>query len=721
MNETPSRVRAPRAARRPLTSLHHGIARVDAYAWLRAANWQDVMRDPAVLDPEIRAYLEAENAYTEAVMAGTEKLQAALFAEMKGRIKQDDSSVPAPDGAFAYYTRFVTGGQHPLFCRVPAHGGEEQVLLDGNALAKPHAYFRLASVVHSPDHRLIAYAVDTKGSELYTVNVIEAATGRLVDSRVVDANGSLEWAADSRTLFYIWLDNEHRPRRVLRHAVGAAGADAIVHEQDDPSYFLGLDTTQDRRFLVLSVHDHETAELSLIDAADPMAPPRLIAPREPEHDYSVDHHEGKLIILTNSDGAEDFRIVEAPADAPGRENWREIEPHKPGRLILDVVAYKDFLVRLEREDGLPRIVVRRFADGEEHAIAFDEAAYALGISPGYEYDTSIFRFTYSSMTTPAQVYDYDMNTRTRVLRKTQEIPSGHDPSLYVTRRVMAPAKDGETVPVSLLYRKDTQLDGNAPLLLYGYGAYGLAIPAGFNTNALSLVDRGFVYAIAHVRGGKDKGYRWYKDGKREKKINSFTDFIAAGEFLAAERYTSRGNIVAHGGSAGGMLMGAVANMAPDLFLAIIAEVPFVDVLTTMLDDTLPLTPPEWPEWGNPAESEADYRTIAAYSPYDNVRAIGYPHILALAGLTDPRVTYWEPAKWVAKLRELSIGDSRILLRTNMQAGHAGASGRFERLKEVALAYAFALKVANHADLMNAQAGSLASVWDGAEDNVWDDV
>jgi oligopeptidase B len=350
-------------------------------------------------------------------------------------------------------------------------------------------------------------------------------------------------------------------------------------------------------------------------------------------------------------------------------------------------------VRLERENGLPRIVVRRFADGEEHAIAFDEAAYALGISPGYEYDTPALRFTYSSMTTPARVFDYDMKTRARELRKTQEIPSGHDPSLYVTRRVMAPAKDGETVPVSLLYRKETPLDSSAPLLLYGYGAYGMTIPAGFSTNALSLVDRGFVYAIAHVRGGKDKGYRWYKDGKRANKMNSFSDFVAAGEFLAEQGFTSRGRIVAHGGSAGGMLMGAVANMAPELFLGVIAEVPFVDVLTTMLDDSLPLTPPEWPEWGNPTESEADYRTIAAYSPYDNVRAMDYPHILALAGLTDPRVTYWEPAKWVAKLRELASGDQLILLRTNMEAGHAGPSGRFERLKEVALAYAFALKLA----------------------------
>ena len=697
MNLEISRARVPCAARRPVNSIHHGIARVDDYAWLRASNWQAVIRDPALLDPEIKAYLEAENAYAKAMLADTEALQANLFAEMKGRIKEDDAGVPASDGAFAYYTRYVMGGQHPLFCRQPRNGGDEQILLDGNVLAEPHAYFRIAGFAHSPDHSLVAYAVDTKGSELYTVNVIEADTGTLVDSRIADSNGALEWSADSRHLFYIWTDDEYRPRRLLRHAVGSEAADVLVHDQSDPGCFLGLGATQDRRFLLLSVHDHETAEISLIDAADPGAAPRLVAAREPEHDYAVDHHDGRLIILTNSGGAEDYRIVEAPVAAPGRDHWREIEPHRPGRLILDVVAYKDFLVRLEREDGLPRIVVRRFSDGEEHAIAFAEAAYALGISAGYEYDTPILRFTYSSMTTPAQVFDYDMSKRTRELRKTQEIPSGHDPSRYVTRRVMAPAKDGETVPVSLLFSKETKLDGSAPLLLYGYGAYGMTIPAGFSTNALSLVDRGFVYAIAHVRGGKDKGYRWYKDGKRAKKMNSFSDFIAAAEFLAAEGYTSPGRIVAHGSSAGGMLMGAVANMAPDLFLGIVAEVPFVDVLTTILDASLPLTPPEWPEWGNPIESEADYRTIAAYSPYDNVRAQTYPHILALAGLTDPRVTYWEPAKWVAKLRALDTGDRLILLRTNMEAGHAGASGRFERLREVALAYAFALKISGAAE------------------------
>ena len=616
-----SRVATPRARRLPFAAINHGIKRVDDYAWLRADNWQAVMRDPLLLDPAIRAHLEAENSYTASAMADTEALQATLFAEMKGRIKEDDATVPAPDGAFAYYSRFVIGGQHPLFCRRPLTGGDEQILVDGNALAKPHAYFRIASVSHSPDHRLIAYAVDIKGSEFYTVNIIEAATGTLLDSTITDNNGALEWANDSRELLYVWVDDEHRPRKLLRHVVGATNPDTLIHEQHDPGFFLGIGATQDRRFLLLSVHDHETAEISLIDAADLSAPPRLVAPREPEHDYSVDHHDGRLIILTNSGGAEDYRIVEAPAESPGREHWREIEPHRQGRLILDVVAYKDFLVRLEREDGLPRIVVRRFADGEEHEIAFAEEAYALGISDGYEYDTATLRFTYSSMTTPAQVFDYDMKTRARVLRKTQEIPSGHDPKLYVTRRVMAPAKDGETVPVSLLYRKETKLDGTAPLLLYGYGAYGMSIPAGFSTNALSLVDRGFVYAIAHMRGGKDKGYRWYKDGKREKKVNSFTDFIAAGEFLAEQgfhrarsdrrpwrqrRRHADGRCRQHG--------------ARSLFLGIIAEVPFVDVLTTMLDASLPLTPPEWPEWGNPIESETDYRTIAAYSPYDNVQA-----------------------------------------------------------------------------------------------------
>jgi oligopeptidase B len=683
----------PRALRRPLTSIQHGITRTDDYSWLRASDWQAVLRNPDTLPSDIRAHLEAENAYTSAIMADTDGLRQQLFTEMKERIKQDDVSVPSPDGGFAYYTRFVIGGEHPLFCRVPRGGGEERLLIDGNALAKDHAYFRIANVSHSPNHRLLAYAVDTKGSEFYAVHVIDAETRAIVDTRIADNDGTFEWASDSRTLLYVWLDDEHRPRKVLSHAIGADGQDVLIHEQPDPRYFLELGLTQSRRFLLLSVHDHETSEVRLIDVENPVAPPRLVSSREPEHDYSVEHHGDSLIILTNSGGAEDYRIVEAPVESPSREHWREIEPHRPGRLILQIVAFKNHLVWLERENGLPRVSIRSFADGAEHEIDFAEDAYALGISPGYEYDTSTLRFTYSSMTTPAQVYDYDMETRERALRKTQEIPSGHDPANYVTRRVLAPTKDGESVPISLLHCTDATLDGLTPLLLYGYGAYGISIPAGFSANALSLVDRGFVYAIAHVRGGKEKGHHWYKEGKREKKVNTFTDFIAAGDYLASAGFTSRGRIVAHGASAGGILVGAVANIRPDLFLGVIAEVPFVDVLTTMLDHTLPLTPPEWLEWGNPIESAEDYRTIAAYSPYDNVRPQSYPHILALAGLTDPRTSYWEPAKWVARLRELKADNHLLLLHTNMEAGHAGSAGRFERLKEVALAYAFALKIA----------------------------
>ena len=385
--------------------------------------------------------------------------------------------------------------------------------------------------------------------------------------------------------------------------------------------------------------------------------------------------------------------METPFDRPERENWREVVPHTPGRLILNHMAFARHLVWLERENGLPQIKIRDRRTGEEHAIAFAEEAFSLGLSGAAEYDTDVIRFSYSSMTTPSQLYDYDMTTRERTLLKTQEVPSGHNPDDYVTRRVFAPSQDGVTVPVTLLYRRDTALDGSAPCLLYGYGAYGMSIPASFNTNCLSLVDRGFVYAIAHIRGGKDKGFAWYEDGKMEKKTNTFKDFIAAADYLNEQRFTSYANIVAEGGSAGGMLMGAIANMAPEKFGGIIAAVPFVDVLNTMLDDTLPLTPPEWPEWGNPIDDEAAYHHIASYSPYDNVAEKPYPALLALSGLTDPRVTYWEPTKWVAKLRDKTTGDQPILLKTNMGAGHGGASGRFQRLEEIAFEYAFAIKVA----------------------------
>ncbi len=683
----------PVAETKPVTDTHHGMTRSDNYAWLRAENWQEVMQQPDTLPGDIRAYLEAENTYTDAMMADTEALQETLFQEMKGRIKEDDSSVPSADGPYAYGVKYITGGQHPLMIRTPRAGGEETVLIDGNTEAEGEAYFRLAGSAHSPDHKLIAWSFDDKGSEYFTQKLRDAETGKDRDDVIINTSGSSVWSADARHLFYVLMDDNHRPSKLYRHEIGSDPAgDVLVFEEKDPGFFLGVGRTQSDAFIVISTHDHETSESWLIPADDPTAEPRLVAARDPGVEYSLDETNGTLYILTNADDAIDFKIVTALTDAPDRDNWQDLVPVSPDALILSHTVLKNHLVRLERAAGLPRIVIRRLSDGVEHEIAFDEEAYSLGLMGGYEFDTTEIRFSYSSMTTPSQVFDYDVETRQRVLRKEQEVPSGHNAADYVTRRIMAPANDGETVPVSLLYHKDTPLDGSAPCWLYGYGAYGMAMPAGFSTARLSLVDRGFVYAIAHVRGGKEKGYRWYTAGKRESKPNTFSDFLAVARHLAAGDFTAEGNIVAHGGSAGGMLMGAIANMAPELFKGIIADVPFVDVLTTMLDDTLPLTPPEWPEWGNPGACEEDYRTIAAYSPYDNVTAQGYPHILAIAGLTDPRVTYWEPAKWVAKLRAHKTDENLLLLKTHMDSGHAGAAGRFDSLKEVALTYAFGLKV-----------------------------
>ncbi|GGB50524.1 oligopeptidase B [Roseibium aquae] len=695
MTKTPT---PPRADARPLILKTHGLERQDDYAWLRAENWQEVMREGrAALFDDIEAYLDAENAYQQAVMAPTEELQETLFAEMRGRIKEDDSSVPAPDGPYAYGLKFETGGQQPIFFRTPRDGGAETILLHGDKEAEGKTYFKIGNAGQSPDHTLLAWAYDDKGSEFYSLRLRDIATGTDLDYTIENTGGGGVFSADSRYLFYIRLDDNHRPSRLFRHEVGTDPAgDVLVYEEKDPGFFMGVGKTQSDETILIDIHDHETSEVWMIPADRPLSDPVLIAPRDTGVEYSVEDHGDNLYILTNLGDAEDFKIVTAPKATPGREFWSDHVPHKPGCLILSHTLYKTFMVRLEREDGLPRIVIRRLADNVEHQVAFDEEAYSLGLGGGYEFDTPTIRFSYSSMTTPARTYDYNVETRERVLRKEQEVPSGHTASDYVTRRLQAPAPDGETVPISLFYHKDTPLDGSAPCLLYGYGSYGISIPASFNTNALSLADRGFVYAIAHIRGGKDKGFRWYKDGRREKKTNTFTDFIAAADHLVAQNFTAYQRIVAQGGSAGGMLMGAVANMAPEKFAGIIAEVPFVDVLNTMLDETLPLTPPEWPEWGNPITDKAAFEAIAAYSPYDNVAAKAYPVILAVAGLTDPRVTYWEPAKWVARLRATMTGGNLLMLKTNMDAGHGGASGRFDRLKEVALNQAFALMVVGKA-------------------------
>ncbi len=498
---------------------------------------------------------------------------------------------------------------------------------------------------------------------------------------------SLAFAADTRTVFAVELDDNHRPARVLAQQLG--GERRTVFEETDPGFFVSVHRTLSGAYILISSHDHQTSEVRLVPAHDPGATPLVLAPRIEGEEYDVAHNDDTFFIRTNRN-AEDFRIVRAPVDAPGRDNWEDIVPHRPGILIVSMMVFEGYLVWLERENALPRIVIRRLLDGDEHQIAFDEEAYSLGLSEGHEFKTDTLRFSYSSMTTPSEVWDYDLATRERRLRKRQTLPSGHEPRNYVTRRLMAPADDGALVPVTLLHHADTPIDGTAPCLLYGYGAYGITIPASFNANALSLVDRGFVYAIAHVRGGMDKGFAWYANGRREHKENTFSDFVAAADHLVERGYTAKGRIAAQGGSAGGLLMGAVANRAPDRFGAIVAEVPFVDVLTTMLDDTLPLTPPEWPEWGNPIRDVAAFERIRSYSPVDNVTAQAYPDMLVLAGVSDPRVTYWEPAKWVARLRAAATNDPLIILKTNMDAGHGGASGRFKRLEEVAMIQAFVL-------------------------------
>ncbi|ESY12163.1 S9 family peptidase [Mesorhizobium sp. M0615] len=683
----------PSPEKHPVFDTHHGITRTDDYAWLRAENWQAMFRDPSLLEGRIRAHLEAENAYQAVLMADTLELRKQLFGEMKGRIKEDDSTVPMKDGPYAYGSSFKFGGEQPRYFRMPRDGGDEQILLDGDAEAEGKPYFRLGGVDHAADHRKLLWAFDDKGSEFFTLRVRDLTSGKELSDQIEATSGGGVWNAADDGFFYTRLDDNHRPSKVLFHALGGSPLnDRLIYEETDPGFFMDVGGTRSNEWIMIGINDHETSEYHLMRADEPFAEPKLVAKRETGLQYDLEEGGDIFFILTNADGAKDFKIMTAPADDPVRANWDELVAHEQGRLILSVVGFRDHMVRLERKEGLPRIVVRDRRSGEEHLISFDEEAFSLGLSGSYEYDTEIMRFTYSSMTTPAQVFDYNMRSRERVLLKTQEVPSGHSPDHYVTRRLMAPAADGELVPVSLLHHRDTPLDGSAPCLLYGYGSYGIAIPSAFNTNWFSLVDRGFVFAIAHVRGGKDKGYGWYDDGKRAHKMNTFTDFIAVAQHLVAERYTQHDRIVAQGGSAGGMLMGAIANMAPQNFGAIVAEVPFVDVLTTMLDASLPLTPPEWPEWGNPIASAEDYQTIAAYSPYDNVADHDYPPILALAGLTDPRVTYWEPAKWVARLRERKSGDNPVLFKINMDSGHAGASGRFSRLEEIAYTYSFALKV-----------------------------
>ncbi len=667
-----------------------GRVRVDDYAWMKDDNWQKVLRDPTLIKADVKAHLTEENAYTKAMLAPTEALQAAMFEEMKGRIKEDDASVPDADGAWEYYSRYEKGAQHPIHARRPVGRTDgEVILLDEEAESKGKAFYQVGSASHSPDHSHYAWAVDEQGSEVYRIHVREIATGQLV-GEPVESVTEFVFSPDGQWIFWTLRDENGRPAKVFRRPLGGgARDDVLVYDEPDEGFFIGAGVTQSRKWIVISCGNQDSSEAWLIPASDPTARPVVVEPRKEGVRYDVDHWNDRFVIRTNADGAVDFKLVTAPEDKPGKAGWKDWIAHKSGNLILGTTAFRDWFVRLEKVDAVNRIVITR-ASGEEHAIAFDEEIYALGLDGGYEYDTASLRFTYTSMTTPRQWFDYDMATRKRTLRKTQEIPSGHDPAKYETRRLNAKTSDGAEAPNFVLMKKGTRLDGSAPLLLYGYGSYGISQEPSFSIRNLSLVDRGWIWATACPRGGAEKGWGWFLDGKKFKKKNTFTDFIACAEHLHANGYGAPERTVAYGGSAGGLLMGAITNMRPELWAGIIASVPFVDVINTMSDTTLPLTPPEWPEWGNPIEDAEAYDYMLSYSPYDQVARLPYPAVLATGGLSDPRVTYWEPRKWAAKLRDHTTSGDPILLKINMEAGHGGASGRFDFLKEIALNYAFAI-------------------------------
>ncbi|MCA3256313.1 MAG: S9 family peptidase [Alphaproteobacteria bacterium] len=672
---------APKAAVRPHTTTRHGVTLVDDYFWLKDQSY------PTIDDPEVLDYLKAENAYFEAAMAPHKALTDTLFEELKGRLKEDDASVPVKDGDFLYWWAFDKGAQYRKWYRKPVAGGPDQLLIDENVEAKDKKYFRLGTMSVSPDGKLAAWSADTDGSERFTIKVRDLATGKDIATVTDKAIGSIEWASDNKRLLWTEVSEQWRPYRVRVHTLGAKGKDPTIYEEKDTGFFLGIGTTQDRSHFIIATGTNVTSEVRLLPKSDPMAKPILVAPRKTGLQYDVDMREGTLYIRAN-DTHRNFRVATASLAKPGE--WRELIPGSDRHYIRGITAFRDVLAITERLDGLDQVRLRSY-DGGEHYVAFPEASYTASLGSNPEYAPQTLRIGYASMVTPSTTYDYDLAKRELVVRKVQEVPSGYDRSQYVTERLTVTARDGAKVPVSIVYKKGFPKDGTGRVHLYAYGAYGIAVPPGFSTARLSLLDRGFAFAIAHIRGGDDLGYQWYLDGKLDKRTNTFNDFVDVANGLVAAGFAKRGNISASGGSAGGSLMGAVLNQDPQLWRAVVAHVPFVDILNTMQDESLPLTPTEWPEWGNPITDKAVFDYILSYSPYENVAAKAYPPILVTAGLNDPRVTYWEPAKWVARLRAKKTDDNLLLLKTNMGAGHGGKSGRFESLRETAEEYTFILK------------------------------
>jgi oligopeptidase B len=655
--------------------LVHGETRVDDYFWLR---------DRA--NPEVAAYLEAENAYADEVMARTAALQESLYAEMLGRIQQTDTSAPYPEGGHLYYSRTEEGKQYPIYCRRAGPAAEEETLVDLNALAAGRPFMALGAFAVSDDGSLLAYSTDPTGFREYTLHVKDLRTGGLlpdVKERVVSA----AWAADGRTLFYTVEDAAKRSYRLFRHALGER-EDELVYEEQDERFSVHVGRTRSRELLLLVSSSHTASETRFLSADRPSDPWRLVQAREAEHEYEVDHRDGSFLIRTNDRGR-NFRLVRAPVERPGKERWAELVPHRPDVMLEAVDAFARHAVLLEREAGLPHVRAMDLVEGGSHRVSFPEPVYSVSLGPNREWDTARLRIVYESLVTPQSAYDYDMRTRARTLVKTMPVLGGFDASRYASERIEATASDGMRIPISLVVRKGVARDGSAPLHLHGYGSYGFPMPIAFSSHRLSLLDRGIVCAIAHVRGGGDLGKPWHDQGRMMSKPNTFTDFIAVAEHLVREGYTSPDRLAIEGASAGGLLMGAVANMRPELFGAVVSKVPFVDVVNSMLDETLPLTVGEFEEWGNP-KKRAEYDVMRGYCPYSNLAAKAYPAMLVRTAFHDSQVMFWEPAKYVAKLRTLKTDDRVLLLKTNMAAGHGGASGRYDHLREIAFDYAFLL-------------------------------
>jgi len=661
----------------------HGHTRVDNYYWLRERESADVI-----------SYLNKENDRAAKEMAHTRDFEERLFEEIKGRFKQTDMSVPYKRDDYYYYTRYEQGKEYPIYARKrDALDRPEEIMLDVNALAEGHEFFSVGGTAVSSGQDTLAYAVDIEGRRIHTVHLKNLSTGEILPDVLPTVTENLAWANDNKTLFYGKQDETTlRQFQIYRHVVGTDPAmDQLVYQEDDETFVAYIFKTKSKKFLMIVSAQTISQEYRYLDADDPHGEFKIFLPREREHEYHIEHFHDRFIIRTN-DHAKNFRLLSTPMEKPERKHWQEIIPHRDDVYLGDFELFKDYLVLEERTRGLTQIRIVPWSGGEDHYLQFDEPAYRASLGANLEFDTVTLRFEYTSMKTPQSIYDYNMATRQKALLKREEILGGFDPDHYMTERLFARANDGTEIPISILYRKGMERDGRNPLLLYGYGSYGLSIDAAFASPRLTLVDRGFIFAIAHIRGGQEMGRQWYEDGKLLKKKNTFEDFIACAEFLIRDKFTNPEKLFAMGRSAGGLLVGAISNMRPDLFKGIVAEVPFVDVMTTMLDASIPLTTGEYDEWGDPNQKEY-YDYMLGYSPYDNVERKAYPAMLITGGLHDSQVQYWEPAKWAAKLRELKTDDNRLLLKTNMEAGHGGASGRFRRHHETAFSYVFLLDLA----------------------------